>query len=81
MIRSTVRYGKYMHYHLCPILSRETKSNLSWRSTIEVIDQSIHVFVLLVVPKLPLPPSVIGLVLFWAQMCCAVRTQWITPLS
>ena len=25
--------------------------------------------------------SVIGLVLFWAQMCHAVHTQWTAPLS
>ena len=67
MIRSTVRYDKYMHYHLYPTIPRETKSNvlfrILWRSIIKVIDHYLHVLILLVVPHAAAYISVIGLVL------------------
>ena len=68
----------------CPVLPRETKANLLfrilWKSTIKVIDHSMHVFFSFICTPVA-SISVIGLVLFWAQMCGAARTQWTTPLS
>ena len=72
MIRSNVRYGEYMHYHLCTILPRETK--------LKFIMEKYHWSCSFSCTPVA-STSVIDLVLSWAQMCCAVRTQWTTPLS